>query len=180
MSKKFDRLLKKVKETDLSINNSEMQAVIEHAVADWVKSYTEKKESKYPIYDRYGGPGEIPEKISVNGEICSPPQILEHVIARDEIGIIVINQIHEYQKQHPRWFGNDFGKMLTKMNKNLDKCFIYYACSHDNQTVGDVMQGIIHPNKRPMFVIKRLEDAIMKWYGAPWQIPNLDTSKKYL
>jgi len=175
-SKEFYNLLEQVKKTDLTANNPEIQSVIESEIARWVDSYKNKKRGS--LMDCYGEPGEIPDKISVNGHKYSPPQILEHVKLRDEIGMTVIRKIDEYQKQHPMWMGDKVADMFEGLGKNLDDVIMICVCGKHKKTTRDLMQDIIHPNSESLFLTVSLPDAIMRWYGSSAKYQMWDLKDK--
>jgi len=158
----FEQLLEQVKRTDLSVNNPEMQTVIEHELTKWVRSYEEKRNPIYSLSDCFGGPGEIPDVIPVNGASYSPPQILEHVKARDPIGMGVITIIDTYWKQHPLWPGKDIAVMFSDRSQGLDEVVIQCVCGEHSQTTRDLMMGIIHPDPESPLLTAGITCAIMR------------------
>lgn len=164
----YEKLLQRVREVDLSYRNSHMQQIVQLELETWVESYNTKKEKE--IHDYFGGPGEIPEKIEVLGQTYSPPEILEHTKARDEIGMEVIRSILDFQKHHPLYNTNEnLADLLDGLyqNHNLDEIFMSCACGKHNKSLRDIFLDVVEPSYESILLRAGIKDSLIKWYGGP-------------
>lgn len=176
-NKEFEDLLEQVRNADLSINNPKILSVIENEISRWVCSYETKKkyfinncDEKFYMRDCYGGPGEIPDLISINCEAYSPIQILEHVKKRDDLGTRVLKDIYSYHIQNELWVGNNLEKFIQELKMlgpDLNAVLILDS-EGGNITLRDIMLGVINPTPKSIDITVGLEDAIMRLYNNPF------------
>ena len=156
-----DRLLA----ADLSLNNPGIQTIIENEVAHWVKSYREKKEGPLLIHDCYGGPGEIPDQITLDDSTYSPEQILEHVKARDKEGMEIMQRLYTYHNDVSiNGDGRDgFAESITRA-KNIDQ--VIMSCGKKMLSWRDLVESMINaePDSLPLTI--GWKEAIQSLYTS--------------
>ena len=167
----FDELVELIRETDLTSHNPAIQQIIEDGLSEWVDSYERKKTRNFS--DTYGKLGQIPDKIQSGKQFYSPNEILEHVKARDKMGLSIIDKIDDYRREFPLTLDN--GRLIRQFKlmseeNDLDKAVINGMCGEHNQTIRDLMEDIINPSSESVFLTTGLSNAIKQWYGAPIEL----------
>jgi hypothetical protein len=166
MKKEVKDLKSKLKEADLSVENPGIQQVFENELSRWVESYEFNKSSKGILHDFYGGPGDIPDQIEINEKNYSPQEILEHVKARDEVGMNILRQMQKYRDEH-ELYGKIKEAVLQMVDDGVDledNC-LRCICGRHNLTYRQVLEGMINGNPDLMFLEIGVPNAIMKLYG---------------
>ena len=141
----LDELKQKVLDTDLSVNNPKVQSIIELQIEETViRDYDLQKEieSISPDSEKY-----VLDNISVNETSYNPRQILDHVKARDEIGMHILREIDKKARENPNKHLSTEGlkaDLAALVNEeNAHKVALYGA---RNLTHRDMLQGFVDLN----------------------------------
>lgn len=161
-------LKKRVEAADLSVNNPEIQKIIEKELTRWVESYDEKKEHK--MSDCYGRPGEIPDKIRYKDNDYSPNELLEHAKKRDAVGMSLINRLYENHISSQNSIypdGYDPKRMVIGLvpdNADLNKVILMCMCGKHKKTYRNLMEDIINASDDSIILTVGWPDAIKALY----------------
>ncbi|MBW2996982.1 hypothetical protein KY349_01435 [Candidatus Woesearchaeota archaeon] len=169
MSKaEIQELKRQVLATDVSVNNPGIQKIVEKELARWVESYQTKKTHNQS--DCYGGPGEIPDQIYIEGSSYTPEQILEHVRARDETGMQILRIIGQYHRTMPSIPElEDFDARQVIVDSvpdcaDLDEVVVTCPCGQHRKTYRDLMNDVINTHHDSVALTLGWPEAIMKLY----------------
>ncbi|MBT7902721.1 hypothetical protein HN587_02585 [Candidatus Woesearchaeota archaeon] len=164
----LEELRERMMATDFTPNNPGIQRVIEKEFKRWVESYDHKNEPKVRMTDCYGSKGDIPEHIFYEDCAYTPHEILEHVKSRDDIGMKLLWQVHNYSLEAE--FHIDVRDAINPMiatEADLDKQIIGCMCGCSQFTGREVMQSYIDVSEDAPLLGVGLSDAIMKLYSDP-------------
>jgi hypothetical protein len=162
----YKDLRKRVDEADLSINNINIQQIFENVLSEWVDGYLcNQPGSKTTLRSCYGGPGDIPDQIDIDGNNYSPVEILDHVKQRDEIGMSVLKQIEEYRDNS--FFGIvKIGIFQNVTESNLDTEAFGCACGQHSKTYRQIIVDVINADPDSIMLQAGLVEAVKNLYGA--------------
>lgn len=156
-------LRRRVQEADLSVNNSNMQQIFENELKRWVESYEYKKNHK--MIDCYGEPREIPDKIKIDRETYNPKEILEHIKARDEIGMGILEKLVKYRdagRYSAEYIKHTLINDVLKEEVNLDEVILM---GMNNLTRRNLINEVINVDSESIFLTTGTPAAIMRLYG---------------
>lgn len=158
-------LVMRLSNADLTPANPGIQNIIELELAKWVRSYEGKKHRK--VHDCYGGPGDIPDQIILDGKVLSPYGILSHVRARDPLGMRIIRQVYDNWTNDPG--RESLADIIAPLRDgmDLDEAVFKCQCGKHDQSWRGILEGIINADPDSPFLRIGYPDAVMRLYGAP-------------
>jgi hypothetical protein len=158
-------LKKRIKETDLSVNNSNIQIIFEKALKHWVTSYEKKQDPDYIFSDVYGSRNSIPNVIWFEGDMLSPLEIYLHVELRDTFGMKILKKIEQYRDTHTvaKDIKTDLFNLLP--GEDLDKYMMVCSCGYHNMTYRQVIESVIDTDLDSPILSVGLTDSIKSLYA---------------